>query len=292
MRSKRFDVRRMKSRKARLMRPCTASASARSRRGNDRRKSPPARRRSPGRGTTAASSPRGSPDARDLVDRRHGAVRILRHIEDREVRRQMRVDQRREGERDEGELNAARRCDRPPSIPHRRCARPRTGRRSAPALRRARGRRRNGRFRRSLHRRRLPFLPTALFLERLDDLSGHVPFVVFGEDLIAAQPAVAGDNAFDDDALAFAKEVWHVGEAGARAIDANGLRSVRDIELEPVVGPRDGARSTSRRSGASFPAAGSFRRISVGVRNSERLSFSSRIARARPRSRSRQARRQ
>ncbi len=44
------------------------------------------------------------PYAGNLVDRRHGAVRILGDVENREVRGQVRVDQRREGDRDQRKL--------------------------------------------------------------------------------------------------------------------------------------------------------------------------------------------
>src|SRR5260370_8928269 len=113
---------------------------------------------------------------------------------------------------------------------------------SARARRKARARGRNGRSRYSLLGDALPFLPAARLLERLHDFAGHIALVVLGENLIAAQPALLAENALDDDALAFAKEVGHVGEAVAEAIDPDALRSVRDIELQPVICPRDGAR--------------------------------------------------
>ncbi len=54
-----------------------------------------------------------APDAGDLVDRRRGAVRILRDIEHRKIRRQMRVDERARCKRDSRELpERARRADR------------------------------------------------------------------------------------------------------------------------------------------------------------------------------------
>ena len=85
-------------------------------------------------------------------------------------------------------------------------------------------------------------LPAALLLQRLDDFAGHVALVVLGENLVAAQPAVMGENALDDDALAFAKQVRHIGETIAETIDGDVFRPVRDVELQPVVGADDGAR--------------------------------------------------
>ena len=99
----------MKSRKATLIRPCTASALALSVCGRER----------PKRATSAPKIARISthkqhrafvvpPDAGDLVDRRGGAVRILRDVEDGEIRDEMGVDQRGEGDREAGELRQRR----------------------------------------------------------------------------------------------------------------------------------------------------------------------------------------
>ena len=162
-RSNGFEVRRMKARKATLIRPCTASASARSR----------ARQRAAEQGDERAEHRQDQdpqqhrafvvpPDAGDLVDRRHRAVRVLGDVENREVGGQMRVDERREGDRDQRELGQRGAAARPPSGRRRRRARPRTARSSAPAPRRARGRGRNGRSRRSWLGDVLPFLPAAL----------------------------------------------------------------------------------------------------------------------------------
>ena len=99
----------MKARKATLIRPCTASASARSRRGSARPNS--GDERAEDRENEDPQQHRAfvvSPDAGDLVDRGHRAVRILGDVENRKIRGQMRVDERGEGERDQRELDQRR----------------------------------------------------------------------------------------------------------------------------------------------------------------------------------------
>ncbi len=126
-----------------------------------------------------------SPDAGELVDRGRGAVRVLRDVEDREVGGEVGVDERGEGDRDAGELGQRRAPADRHQLGVADARAPGRDDRSARALRRARGRGRNGRSRQSLGVR--SFLPAALLLQRFDDLARHVALVVLGEDLVAAR---------------------------------------------------------------------------------------------------------
>ena len=87
------------------MRPCTRSASARSAREGRARTARPARRTVARISTHSSIEPSSLPQTpENLVDRRHRAVRILGDVGDREIRGEMRLDERAEGERDSREL--------------------------------------------------------------------------------------------------------------------------------------------------------------------------------------------
>src|ERR1700691_3409750 len=97
-------------------------------------------------------------------------------------------------------------------------------RRSERGPRRARGRGRNGRSRRSWLGDVLPFLPAPLFLQRLDDLARHIALVVLGENGVRPQLIGGRQHALGDYALTLAEQVRQ--EALVR--DANIVGAVGD----------------------------------------------------------------
>ena len=230
----------MNSRKATLIRPCTASALALQRlrqgaaeegdeRAEDREDQHPQQHR-------AFVVP---PDPGNLVDRRGGAVGVLRDVEHGEIRDEMGVDERGEGDRETGELGQRRASSDRHQVGVAEARAP--GRHDRLRQRGGEGENEGEMADLDDHLAFAPSCQRPCFFSDFDDLARHVALVVLGENLVAGDAARSGEHALDDDALALAEEVRNVGEARAEAVDRDGLRAIGHDEGEAVVGAGDRA---------------------------------------------------